>query len=69
MEYTDLSKMTPVFDYGYGMGETMTGYGIYTNETRGVMYRLTDTEVGKDWEALKNTFSPVIDEQIAQYNK
>ena len=69
MEYTDLSKMTPVFDYGYGMSETMTGYGIYTNETRGVMYRLTDTEVGKDWEALKNTFSPVIDEQIAQYNK
>ena len=68
MEYTDLSKMTPVFDYGYGMGETMTGYGIYTNETRGVMYRLTDTQTGKDWEALKNTFSPVIDEQIAQYN-
>jgi len=67
-EYTDLSKMTPVFDYGYGMGDVMTGYGIYTNDTRGVMYRITDTEVGKDWEAIKNTFSPVIDEQIAQYN-
>lgn len=68
MEYTDLSKVTPVFDYGYGMGDAMTGYGAYTNDTRGAMYRITDTEVGKDWEAIKNTFSPVIDEQIAQYN-
>lgn len=68
-EYTDLAKAVPVFDFGNGMTEAMTGYGHYTSDTRGIMYRITDSQQSRDWEELKKAFSPVIDEEIAKYSK
>lgn len=68
-EYLDTSEVSPVFDFGNGMGEAMTGYGIYSPDTRGVMYRITDTEgTQPPWDALREALSPVIDSEIAGYN-
>ncbi len=67
-EYTDLSKVSPVYDFGNGMDTAMTGYGNYTPDSRGVMYRITDSQQTKDWEALKSALSPVIDGEIAKYS-
>jgi ABC-type glycerol-3-phosphate transport system substrate-binding protein len=65
-EYLDLSKVTPVFDCGWGMGERMSGNGNYTADSRGVMQRMA--EAGKSYEQLRDEFSHVIDEEIAKYN-
>lgn len=68
-EYLDTSKVSPVFDFGNGMGEAMTGYGTYYPDTRGVMYRITDTEgTQAPWDTLREALSPVIDSEIAGYN-
>jgi len=65
------NDITPVFDYGYGMGSRMYGDGDYTYETRGVMNNLSTAllngEIGT-WAELREAWSSVIDTEIATYN-
>ena len=72
--FLDPSKMKPIYDFGYGMGERMYGEGDYNFETRGVMNNLTQTMLEGDshvdsWEALRDSCSDVIDEEIAHFNE
>lgn len=70
-EYKDPSNITPVFDFGYGMGSRMYGSGEYTYETRGVMDNLTSALLNgeKDsWAVLRDEWSAVIDEVLDGYN-
>lgn len=72
-DFLDPSKVTPVFDPGYGMSEKMYGNGLYTFETRGVMNNITSAlleggaPVGS-WSELRDRMSPMIDEELAKYN-
>lgn len=71
--YLDPSNTTPMFDFGYGMGERMYGDGEYTYETRGVMNNLTTAllegnEAVDSWAALRDAWTGVIDTEIAKFN-
>lgn len=71
--YLDPENTTPMFDFGYGMGERMYGDGEFTYETRGVMNNLTTALLDGDeavdsWAALRNTWTGVIDEEIGKFN-
>lgn len=72
--FLDPENITPVFDFGYGMGSRMYGDGDYTYETRGVMNNLMTTllegnENVDSWAALRDAWTGVIDEEIAKFNK
>lgn len=70
-DYKDPKNITPVFDFGYGMGSRMYGDGEYTYETRGVMNNLTSALLNGDkdsWAVLRDEWSSVIDEVIDGYN-
>ena len=71
--YLDPNNTTPMFDFGYGMGERMYGDGEYTYETRGVMNNLTEAllegnEAVDSWAALRDAWTGVIDTEIAKFN-
>lgn len=73
-EYTDPSKLTPIFDFGYGMGEKMYGEGDYNFETRGIMntlgYELLEKKGNaSDWQELRDICSKTIDEEINKLQK
>lgn len=64
-EFTDPSKITPVFDYGYGMNDSISGSG-------GVMANLENTFLindgsESDWKILRNSCSDIIKEVIKEY--
>ena len=70
-DYKDPKNITPIFDFGYGMGSRMYGDGEYTYETRGVMNNLTSALLNGDkdsWAVLRDEWSSVIDEVIDGYN-
>ena len=73
-EYLDPSKVTPVFDFGYGMSSKMYGNGNNNFDTRGVMNNVTSAlleggaPVGS-WGELRDKMSPVIDEELKGYSK
>jgi multiple sugar transport system substrate-binding protein len=72
-EYLSSANITPVFDFGCGMGEKMYGAGNYNYESRGVIDNLTSVllEGGapvNSWEALRGAMSGIIDGEIAKYN-
>lgn len=70
-EYKDPTNISPVFDFGFGMGSRMYGDGDYTYETRGVMNNLTNALLNgeKDsWAVIRDEWSAVIDEVIEEYN-
>lgn len=72
--YLDTENVTPMFDFGYGMGERMYGSGEYTYETRGVMDNLTtalleSNEAVDSWATLRDAWTGVIDEEVARFNK
>lgn len=72
--FKDPSVITPVFDFGYGMGESMHGTGLYTYDTRGVMDNLEmalleDNEGIDSWKALRDALSGKIDAEIEKFNK
>ena len=72
--YLDPKNITPVFDYASGMGEKVSGNGMYNYETRGVMQNLTTTLLDgsggiTSWAELKESVSPTLDAEIARYNK
>lgn len=71
--YLDTDKVTPMFDFGYGMGERMYGDGEYTYETRGVMNNLTTAllegnEAVDSWATLRDAWTGVIDEEVSRFN-
>lgn len=73
-EFKDLSKFTPIFDFGLGMGEKMWGYGEYSYETRGVINNITaamldETDKAESWQAFAESAKPLIDSEITKYNK
>ncbi len=66
------SDVSPVFDFGYGMGSTMYGDGEYTYETRGIMNNLMDGLLSYDdvdsWAVLRDNWSAAIDDVLETYN-
>lgn len=70
-EYKDPANITPVFDFGYGMGSRMLDDGEYTYETRGIMNNITTALLNGDkdsWAVVRDEWSSVIDEIIKEYN-
>lgn len=70
-EYADPTNVTPVFDFGYGMGSRMFGEGQYTYETRGIMDNITTALLNGDkesWAVIRDEWSSVIDEILEEYN-
>lgn len=70
-EYTDTSRITPVFDFGYGMGTRMYSDGEYTYETRGIMDNITSALLNGDrdsWAVVRDEWSPVIDGIVEEFN-
>ena len=69
----DPANVTPVFDFGNGMGTRMTDE-TYDYNTRGVMKNLTDALITKyegspsTWAELRDAWKAVIDEEIVKYN-
>lgn len=64
--------ISPVFDYGFGMGSRMYGDGEYTYETRGVMNNLMEALLNGEvntWAELREAWSSVVDTEIETYNK
>lgn len=73
-EYTDPTKLTPIFDFGYGMGNIMYGEGDYNFETRGIMNRLAyefleEKGNAENWEELREMCSGTVDEEIKKLQK
>ena len=70
-EFTNTSKVSPVFDFGYGMGTRMFSDGDYTYETRGIMDNITSALLNGDrdsWAVIRDEWSPVIDSIIEEFN-
>ncbi len=71
-EYISDAKASPIFDFGFGMGEKMLNNGECTFETRGAMDNIISAlieggaPVGS-WDELRSRLSPVIDEEIKKY--
>lgn len=64
--------ISPVFDYGFGMGSRMYDDGEYTYETRGVMNNLMEALLNGEvntWAELREAWSSVVDTEIETYNK
>ncbi len=71
-EYSDPANITPVFDFGYGMGSRMLDDGEYTYDTRGIMNNITTALLNGDkdsWAVVRDEWSSVIDEIIKEYNE
>ena len=71
-EYRDPDNIVPMFDFGYGMGESMYKDG-YTYDTRGVMNNLTNAllegcEEVDSWAKLREQWTGVIDTAVEKYN-
>lgn len=71
--YLDPNNTTPVFDFGYGMGERMYGDGEYTYETRGVMNNLEQAllegnSAVDSWASLRDAWTGVITEEVQKFN-
>ena len=72
--YLDPENISPVFDFGYGMGERMYGSGEYTYETRGVMDNLEKAllegnEQVDSWASLRDAWTGVITEEVNKFNQ
>ncbi len=69
--YKDPANITPMYEFGFGMGGRMYGDGDYTYETRGVMNNLTTAILNGErdsWAVLRDEWAAVIDEAIKEYN-
>lgn len=71
--YKDPSVISPIFDFGYGMGDAMYGDGQYTYETRGVMNNLTSTLLEgstsvDSWAKMRDSLTGIIDKEIQKFN-
>lgn len=69
----DPKNITPVFDYGFGMGPEMTEE-TYDYSTRGTMLNLTDSVLRPiegstaDWSEIRDSFKSAVDKAIEKYN-
>ena len=71
--YLDPENITPMFDFGYGMGDEMYGSGEYTYETRGVMDNLEKAlleggEQVDSWATLRDAWTGVVTEKVNEFN-
>lgn len=71
--YLDPENVTPVFDFGYGMGERMYSSDGYTYETGGVMNNLEEALLKgspsvDSWAALRDICKVIIDEEVGRFN-
>lgn len=71
--YKDTSVISPIFDFGYGMGDAMYGDGKYTYETRGVMNNLTSALLEgsssvDSWAKMRDSLTGIIDKEIQKFN-
>lgn len=72
--YLDPDNVTPMFDFGYGMGSRMYGDGEYTYETRGVMNNLSEALLNGDaptdsWASIRDAWTGVVSEEVERFNK
>ncbi|MDE6775772.1 MAG: ABC transporter substrate-binding protein [Ruminococcus sp.] len=70
--YIESENISPVFDFGCGMGESMYGDGNYTYDTRGVMNNLSEAILNGNadsWKSLCERWTETIDEAVKQFNK
>ncbi|MDE7226091.1 MAG: hypothetical protein K2N49_04445, partial [Ruminococcus sp.] len=70
--YIESENISPVFDFGYGMGESMYGDGNYTYDTRGVMNNLSEAILNGNadsWKSLRERWTKTIDEAVKKFNK
>ncbi len=69
MEFYDPDKFTQVFDYGYGistmMSSTDSGNGAIISD----IYEGIANGVVENWAQMKDTYSGIIDEELAAYDK
>lgn len=69
----DPKNITPVFDYGFGMGPEMTEE-TYDYSTRGAMLNLTDSVLRPiegstaDWSEIRDSYKSAVDKAIEKYN-
>jgi multiple sugar transport system substrate-binding protein len=73
-EYLDTDIVTPVYDFGYGMGKSMYTNGNYTYDTLGVMNKLENALLNyrnhvSTWEELRDSVKDTVDEQVKNLNK
>lgn len=72
-EITDLKTVTPMFDYGCGMGTKMYSE-TYDYSTRGIINNLSDALISEHegspstWAELRDEWKADIDKEIKKYN-
>lgn len=62
MDFYDSSKFTQAYDYGYGLSTYMG------DEVMSILYEGIANEISESWVQTRDTYSTVVDEEIAAYN-
>ncbi len=62
MEFYDSDKFTQAYDYGYGLSTYMG------DEVMSILYEGIVNELSENWIQTRETYSSIIDEEIAAYN-
>ncbi len=67
MDFYDSSKFTQVFDYGYGISQTMSNTDA-EGAIIAILYEGVSKGVVEDWIQCKEEYSVMVDEELAVYN-
>lgn len=62
MDFYDPDKFTMTYDYGYGLS-TLMG-----DEVMSILYEGIANEQSENWVQTRDTYSTVVDEEIAVYD-
>lgn len=62
MDFYDSDKFTQAYDYGYGLSTYMG------DEVMSILYEGIVNELSENWIQTRETYSSIIDEEIAAYN-
>lgn len=62
MDFYDSDKFTQAYDYGYGLSTYMG------DEVMSVLYEGIANEISENWVQTRDTYSSIVDEEIAAYN-
>ena len=62
MDFYDSDKFTQAYDYGYGLSTYMG------DEVMSILYEGIVKELSENWIQTRETYSSIIDEEIAAYN-
>lgn len=71
MTYRNPANITPLFDFGYGMGSRMFSDGDYSYDTRGIMDNIGLAIINgeqDEWAVVRDEMSPLIDNVLKDYN-